>query len=283
MNSQNEIILYHINETQELEVRVAEETVWLTQAQIAMLFDTSAQNITMHIRNVYKEKELEQPPTCKYFLQVRQEGARIVNRKQLFYNLDLIISVGYRVRSIRATQFRIWATSVLKNFLLSGGVTNQRLNNIEKKLYEHDNQIQKLIQTTLPPTQGIFFNGQIFDAYQFVANLIRSAKSSIFLIDNYINDSVLTLLTKRNTNVAATIVVNKISAGLQLDIDRHNAQYSPISIREIPIFHDRFILIDNTRLYTFGASFKDLGKKLFCFSLIESEEIVRAIQEIIST
>ena len=276
-NIENEIVLYEVKGLEPIEVRVANDTVWLTQAQMAQLFDSSPQNITIHIKNVYEDGELEQNSTCKFFLQVRQESKRTIKRNQLFYNLDMIISVGYRVKSVCATKFRIWATSVLKQYLLAAPVNQQRMIRMEQKLIEHDFQLQSLLHAALPPKQGVFFEGQIFDAYQFVADLVRSAKSSIVLIDNYVNDSVLTLLDKRAANVTATIGVNKITPGLQLDLQRHNAQYPPIAVREIAAIHDRFLLIDGQRLYTFGASFKDLGKKLFCFSLLESEELVRAV------
>ena len=276
-NIENEIVIYEVKGLEPIEVRVANDTVWLTQAQMAQLFDSSPQNITIHIKNVYEDGELEQNSTCKFFLQVRQEGKRTIKRNQLFYNLDMIISVGYRVKSVCATKFRIWATSVLKQYLLAAPVNQQRMIRMEQKLIEHDFQLQSLLHAALPPKQGVFFEGQIFDAYQFVSDLVRSAKSSIVMIDNYVNDSVLTLLDKRAENVTATIGVNKITPVLQLDLQRHNAQYPPITVREIAAIHDRFLLIDGQRLYTFGASFKDLGKKLFCFSLLESEELVRTV------
>ena len=188
------------------------------------------------------------------------------------------------MKSQRGTQFRIWANRVLKEYILRGAAVNQRIDCVENRLLKNEHHLltveQKLddfLHVALPPKQGVFFEGQIFDAYQFVADLVRSAKSSIVLIDNYVNDSVLTLLDKRAANVTATIGVNKITPGLQLDLQRHNAQYPPIAAREIAAIHDRFLLIDGQRLYTFGASFKDLGKKLFCFSLLESEELVRAV------
>lgn len=266
-----------------LDVRVENDTVWLTQAQMAILFDTTPQNITIHIRNVYSEKELDEFSTCKDFLQVRQEGSRIVNRRQRFYNLDMIISVGYRVRSVYATRFRMWATSILRNHLLTGCTLSQRMDRMERQLMIHDSHIQSLVQTALPPKQGIFFNGQIFDAYQFVSELIRSAKISIVLVDNYADDSVLTQLTKRSDDVSATVCVSRLTESFRLDIERHNRQYPPINVRVVPSVHDRFLLLDDTRLYTFGASFKDLGKKLFCFSLMESEAVVEAVKGMVES
>ena len=181
----------------------------------------------------------------------------------------------------------IRAFVAMRHYLQNNSLLMHRLEKIENQQImmkiENDNKFSlifnKLDSTALPPKQGVFFQGQIFDAYQFVADLIRSAETSIILIDNYVNDSVLTLLNKRVENVTATIGVNKISAGLQLDLQKHNAQYPPIAVREIADIHDRFLLIDSKKLYTFGASFKDLGKKLFCFSAIESEEVIQWIAE----
>lgn len=201
MEQKNEIILYQPDETVKLEVRLEEETVWLTQAQMAELFETTPQNITMHIRNMYKEGELEVGPTCKDFLQVRKEGNRTVNRIQKIYNLDVIISVGYRVKSIRGTQFRQWANRVLKDYLLRGYAINSRIERLENRMAQTEEKIDFFVRTSLPPVQGIFYDGQVFDAYTFASNLIRSAKKSIVLIDNYIDDTVLLLLDKRQTGV----------------------------------------------------------------------------------
>jgi len=180
-----EIIIYQPDDkSTRIEVRIDQETVWLTQAQMAELLQTTPQNITLHIKNIYKENELEMISTCKDFLQVQIENKREVKRKTKHYNLDVIISVGYRVKSIRGTQFRIWATKTLKNYLLKGYVITQRLETIERKVYEHDKQIESLVQQALPSERGIFYEGKIFDAWIFVSGIIKSAKSSIILIDN---------------------------------------------------------------------------------------------------
>ena len=270
MTDHNEIILYQPDDTVKLEVRVDEETVWLTQQQMAELFETTPQNITMHIRNLYNEGELDMNPTCKDFLQVRTEGNRTVKRIQKIYNLDVIISVGYRVKSLRGTQFRQWANRVLKEYLLKGYSINQRFERLEQRVAETENKIDFFVRTSLPPVEGIFYNGQIFDAYKFVSDLIRSANRRIVLIDNYVDDTVLQMFNKRQTNVTAKIYTKTISANLQLDLQRHNAQYEPIEIQEFADSHDRFLIIDNDA-YHIGASIKDLGKKWFAFCKMETD------------
>jgi hypothetical protein len=265
----DEIILYQTEDKSiSLEVRIEDDTVWLTQAQMAELLQTTSQNITLHIKNIYKEEELEMISTCKDFLQVQIENKREVRRKTKHYNLDVIISVGYRVKSKRGTQFRIWATKTLKNYLLKGYVITRRIENLERKVYEHDKQIESLVQQALLPEKGIFFDGQIFDAWKFVSGIIKSAKSSIILIDNYIDESVLWLLAKRNKNVSATIYTRDTSRQLKLDLVKYNAQYPAINIKAFAKSHDRFLIIDNTVIYHIGASLKDLGKKWFAFSKI---------------
>lgn len=245
------------------------ETVWLTQAQMAELFETTPQNITLHIKNIYIEQELIADSTCKDFLQVREEGSRMIKRMQKFYNLDVIISVGYRVKSKRGTQFRIWANKILKDYLLKGYSINKRIENIEAKIIEHDQKIDFFVKTSLPPVEGVFYDGQLFDAYKFVADLIRTATTSLILIDNYIDDTVLTLFTKRIPGVTVTIYTAQLSRQLSLDLLRHNSQYEPIDIRQFHQSHDRFLIIDERELYHIGASLKDLGKKWFAFSKIQ--------------
>ena len=229
---QGEIILYQPDETVKLEVRMEDETVWLTQAQMVELFCSTKQNISLHINNIFKEGELAEKATVKEYLTVRTEGNRNVKRKITCYNLDVIISVGYRVKSVRGTQFRIWANSVLKEYLLKGYSINQRLSELEKTVALHSEKIDFFVRTSLPPVEGIFFDGQIFDAYKFATDLIKSAKESIVLIDNYVDESVLLMLSKRNPGVSATIYTQKITAQLQLDLDKHNDQYPPINIRD---------------------------------------------------
>lgn len=265
MQEINEIILYQPEETFKLEVRLEDETVWLTQQQMAELFQTSKQNISLHTGNIFKEKELPADSTVKYSLTVQQEGNRKVKRNVAYYNLDVIISVGYRVKSQRGTDFRIWATKVLKEYLLKGYSINRRIEQLEKTVTEHSEKIDFFVRTSLPPVEGIFFEGQIFDAYAFAAKLIKSATKTIILIDNYVDESTLMMLSKRNKGVKATIYTAKITEPLLLDLKRHNVEYPPIDIRKYRQSHDRFLIIDS-EIYHIGASLKDLGKKWFAFS-----------------
>jgi prophage antirepressor-like protein len=264
-----EIILYRPqNESIAIDVLVEDETVWLTQAQMAELFETTPQNITMHIRNVYKEKELERDSTCKDFLQVGDEGGRSVSRKVKCYNLDVIISVGYRVKSQRGVQFRRWATRVLKDYVLRGYAVSRRFERLESRVADTEKKIDFFVKTALPPKEGVFYDGQIFDAYAFASGLIKAAKQRIVLLDNYIDEATLLLLSKRPAGVTAEIYTRKISRQLQLDLARLSAQYEPVAIHESKVFHDRFLIIDGA-VYHIGASLKDLGKKLFAFSKME--------------
>ena len=248
----DEIIIYQANQAStRIEVRIEDESVWLSQGQMAELFLTTSQNITIHIKNIYLENELQKESTCKEYLQVQLEGKRSINRKIIVYNLDMILSVGYRIKSIRATQFRIWANQVLKDYLLKGQITNYRINNLENDMSVVKNKLQEIdiqLQTNIPQNQGIFFNGQVFDAYLFFTEIIKKAKHHIILIDNYIDETVLIQLSKRNPNVTATIYTKKISQQLLLDLDKHNKQYPPIQIKLFTNSHDRFIIIDNSEL-----------------------------------
>ena len=262
-----EIIIYQPEDlTLVFDVRVEDETVWLTQIQMADLFQTTRNNITIHIGNIFKEKELEEISVGKDSLLAARDGKKYHTK---FYNLDVIISVGYRVKSQRGTQFRIWANRVLREFLLKGHVLNQRVDRIESKLIDHDQKFDMLIKTNLPPSEGIFYDGQIFDAYAFVANLIKSAKKSIILIDNYVDETVLVLLSKRSDKVSAMIYTKNISKQLGLALKKHNEQYPSIEIKEFTKSHDRFLIIDEKTIYHIGASLKDLGRKWFAFSRIK--------------
>jgi hypothetical protein len=273
-----EIILYQPDsEYSMLEVRIEDETVWLTQAQMAELFQTTRNNVTLHISNIFKEQELEDNSVCKDSLLTAKDGK---SYKTKLYNLDVIISVGYRVKSLRGTQFRIWANLILKDYLLKGYSINHRIERIEKKLLEHDQKFDLLIKTNLPPTEGIFFDGQIFDAWQFVSDIIKSAKKSIILIDNYIDESVLTLLSKRKSAVTATLYTASVSKQFKLDLKKFNDQYPAVEVKTFTKSHDRFLIIDETVIYHLGASLKDLGKKWFAFSKIEldTSEMIKKLQ-----
>ena len=269
----NEIILYQSNElSSHIEVRLADDTVWLNQAQMATLFNQTKQNISLHINNCFKEGELDKFSTVKESLTVQKEGSRSVQRKIEFYNLDVIISVGYRVKSKQGTLFRIWATNVLRDYLLKGYALNQRMDRIENNYQNLSEEVSKIsfqLKTKELPNQGIFFDGQTFDAYVFVAELIKKAKNDIILIDNYVDETVLTLLAKRNKNVTVTIYTKNISKQLQLDLNKYNSQYPEIQVVEFVDAHDRFLILDKVELYHLGASLKDLGKKWFAFSKME--------------
>lgn len=263
MENISNILLYNDGEL-ELKVSFNEETIWLSQKQLAELFDVTKQNVSLHINNILKEKELDKNLTVKFFLIVQKEGNREVKREVEHYNLDMIISIGYRVNSIIATKFRQWATSVLKNYIQNGyAINTHKITEQRLSLLENDMQIIKshIKNNTLEIKHGIFFNGQIFDAYVLLSDLIKSAKVSITLIDNYIDESILNLFSK-NQNVKFTIYTQNISKELQLDIQKYNKQYDNLEVKITKNFHDRFLLCDKT-VYHFGASFKDLGNKIF--------------------
>ena len=264
-NSPNEIILYQPDNATEIAVRLENENIWLTQAQIAALFGVQQPAISKHLRNIFLTGELDEHSVYSILEYTASDGK---NYNTGFYNLDAILSVGYRVNSRNATLFRQWANRVLKDYLLRGHAINQRFERIEHRVTETEKKIDFFICTALPPTQGIFYQGQIFDAYAFAADLVKSAKRSLVLLDNYVDESVLLLLAKRRAGVTAKIYTGKISRQLQLDLARHNAQYEPIAIVQSNTFHDRFLCVDDT-VYLIGASFKDLGKKLFAFSKME--------------
>jgi len=281
----DEIILYKPNELAEhIEVRIDEETVWLTQVQIAALFGQTKQNISLHINNCFKEGELEKKATVKESLTVQKEGNRNVKRKLEYYNLDIIISVGYRVKSKQGTQFRIWATNVLRDYLLKGYALNQRMNRIENTV-EHlagrVNEISFQIKSAELPNQGVFFDGQVFDAYGLASKIIRSAKKSIVFIDNYIDENTLTHLAKKNKNVKVLLLSKNTSKQLTLDIEKANTQYGYFELKTFTKSHDRFLIIDHKDVFHLGASLKDLGKKWFAFSKIDKnsvENILKAVE-----
>ena len=262
-----EIILYQPDSSIRLEVLLREDTVWLNRQQIADLFHRDIKTIGKHIQNA-KAEELKGIPTVAKFAIVQKEGNRLINRTKEYYNLDMILSVGYRVKSPQGIMFRQWANRVLKDYLLRGHAINQRIERLEQRVSKTEEQIGFFVRTALPPVEGVFYDGQIFDAYAFAADLIRSARKRIILIDNYVDDSVLLTLAKRKEGVSAEIVTKHVSETLKLDLERHNRQYPPVTVRECDRYHDRFLIIDDT-VYHLGASLKDLGKKLFAFSRME--------------
>ena len=260
-----EIVVYQPDEITRLEVRINDDTVWLTQGQMSDLFGRDRTVITKHIRNIFSEQELDEKSNV-HFLHFANSDKPVK-----LFSLDVIISVGYRVKSTQGTRFRQWANKVIKEYLLKGYCINPRLTAIERRLDIHEKKIDFFVRSSLPPVQGIFFDGQIYDAYTFVADLVRKAIRRIVLIDNYIDDTVLTILSKRADGVEATIYTGMISKQLQLDIDKHNAQYPLIEVRTFSKAHDRFLIIDDA-VYLVGASIKDLGKKWFGFTMMENTD-----------
>ena len=277
MEQKSEIVLYQPEGAISLEVSLENETVWLTKQQISELFGTGRQAITKHLKNIFASNELDENSVCSILELTAADGK---NYKTKVYNLDAILSVGYRVNSKNATLFRRWANSVLKDYMLKGYSLNHRFERLEDKIdtrfQRYDSEIQRLsnqvdffVRHSLPPIEGIFFAGQIFDAYKFVCDLVKSARKSIVLFDNYIDESVLTLFGKREKSVSVVIYTDKITPQLELDIKRFNAQYSPVKVKLYTKAHDRFLIIDG-EIYHIGASLKDLGKKLFAFSKISA-------------
>ncbi|MBY0540220.1 MAG: virulence RhuM family protein [Campylobacterales bacterium] len=263
----NDLIKYNDGEI-EIAVSIESETIWLTQKQIAELFDKDTRTINEHIKTIYKEEELTEISTIRNSRIVQKEGNREVARDVLHYNLDVVISIGYRANSKKATKFRQWSTRVLKEYIVNGyainthKITEQRLLNLENNMQEVKSHIKN---NSLELKQGIFYNGDIFDAYFFVTNLIKKAKESIILVDNYIDETILTLFLN-NQNIKVEIYTQNISKQLLQAVEKYNKQYSNIELKNLTKFHDRFLLIENNELYHIGASLKDLGNKTFAFS-----------------
>ena len=286
--STGEVVIYQPDEVTSLEVMVDNETVWLTQEQIAYLLGVKQPAISKHIKNIYSVGELSPESTYSILEYMGNDGKQKYTAK--YYNLDMILSIGYRVNSKNAIAFRRWASGILKEYLLRGYYISQRLNSMEDKfdrrmsdydrrLEEHQQMIDFFIRTSLPPVEGIFFDGQIYDAYIFITTLVRKAERRIILIDNYIDESVLTILNKREENVEATIYTSKISKETKLDIQKHNEQYRRINVYLFKRSHDRFLIIDDS-VYLIGASIKDLGKKWFGITLMEcisADEIINRL------
>ena len=284
--TENQIVVYQPNETVRLDVRLENETVWLTQSQMGVLFGCSTDNIGLHLKNIYAVGELLREATTEDFSVVRKEGSRQVRRKVTCYNLDVIISVGYRVNSILGVKFRQWATKVLKEYLLRGYSINARMNQIEdridRRLVVYDKRIESLeekvdffVQTREPPLQGVFYEGQLWDACSLVEKLIGRAKKTILLIDSWVGPGTLDMLAKKRKGVVVEVVTsprgNKLAAS---DIAKFTAQYGGLSVKTSIAFHDRFLIIDDKELYLIGASLKDLGRKCFGFTKMDAGEIV---------
>lgn len=266
---QNQIVIYQPDETLRIDVRLENETVWLTQGQMASLFGCSSDNVGLHLKNIYASGELDPAATTEESSVVRMEGTRRVRRTVVFHNLDAIISVGYRVNSVRGVRFRQWATGVLREVLLRGYAVNERLDRLERRVAKTEEQIGVVLKTALPPVEGVLFEGQICDAYATALQIIRSARTSIDLVDNWIDETVLTMLGARGPGVSATIHTRHFSRKLRLDLARYNAQYPAIAVKACRGVHDRFLILDGRIVYHIGASLKDLGKALFAFSRLE--------------
>ena len=291
---ENQIVVYQPNETVRLDVRLENETVWLTQAQLCELFGVVKSNVSYHLKNIFGTNELDYGATVQKIRTVRLEAGRHVSRDIEYFNLDVIISLGYRINSKLGIQFRQWATRVLKNYLLQGYAVNTQLSQLEdrvdRRLAKHDERIATLedkvdffVQTQTPPLQGVFYNGQLWDARALVLSLVSRAKRSLFLIDNWTNTAVLDLFTKKRKGVRLTIFTSehydrkhvphhKIS---DADALAFNKQYPKLTIRYNELFHDRFLIIDDRELYLIGASLKDIGGKCFGFTKMDSREIRR--------
>lgn len=271
-NQEKSVIIYRSEDgSVQLEVQLVDDNVWLTQAQISELFEKDISVISRHIKNIYKEGELEEESNL-HFLQIP-----FSDKPVRLYDLDVIIAVGYRVKSKRGTDFRKWARPVIKDYMLRGYAVAQRFERLEQRVSKTEEKIDFFVRTSLPPVEGVFYDGQIFDAYNFISDLVRKAKKEIILIDNYIDDSVLKILNKRADGVLATIFTSHISDNLKLDLEKHNFQYQPINIKVLKKFHDRFLIIDD-EVYHIGASIKDLGKRVFAFSKMEiGKEIILSL------
>ena len=279
--NKGEIVMYQPDETIRLEVRVDNDTVWLTQPQISALFLRDRTVINRHINNVFKEGE------CDKKSNVQKMHIPNSDKPIMYYSLDVIISVGYRVKSLNGTKFRRWANEVLKQYLLKGYAVNQRLFDLELKIIDQGREISDLrqkvdffVRSSLPPVEGIFYNGQIFDAYAHIVSLIKQAKKSVVLIDNYINADTLTMLSNRADGVSATLYTRQLNQQQLLDVQRHNQQYPAIIINTCRYNHDRFLIIDDD-VYLFGASLKDAGKRLFAYIKMQetsAAEILSLIQ-----
>ena len=284
----NEIIVYQPEGGEfHIEVRVEQDTVWLTQAQMAELFGTDRTSITRHIRNIYQTKELEEYSTCAKIAQVRTEGGRKISRTIPFYNLDMIISVGYRVNSISGTQFRRWANKILKEHMLKGFSVNQRLishenklENLDSRMINLEKQVDFFVKANLPPKEGVLQAKAYWSGYEFATQLVRSAQKEIIIIDPFADDTALSLMFKRNPEVNAIIYSARINQTMKAECERLNRQLPHVELRNMREVHDRFIIIDDT-IYHIGASIKDLGNLLTAFSVLQfitKEELLKMVR-----
>ena len=281
---ENQIVVYQPNETVRLDVRLENETVWLTQLKIADLFGVQKAAISKHIKNIFASGELIKEATVSKMETVQAEGGRTVVRVQEFFNLDVIIAVGYRVNSKRATQFRIWATRVLKEFLLRGYSVNSRLNQLEDKmdrrLAKHDDDIAELkgkvdffVQTKEPPLQGIFYQGRYWDAKSLLIKFIRRAKKELIVIDAYVDVATLDMLAKRGRGVKIELITHSNGDLAESDFEAFGAQCGKFTKTICGICHDRFIIVDGKEIFWTGASLKDAGRLTFAAAKMGAEVI----------
>ena len=278
MEQNNEIILYQPDDCVRIEVRLENDTVWLTQQQMAELFGCTSDNVGLHLKNIFSEKEVDKDRTTEIISVVRLEGTRMVARNLVHYNLDAILSVGYRISSRNATLFRQWATKVLREYLMNGYSVNQRFERLEHRMTETENKIDFFVRTSLPPVEGIFYDGEMLEPFGFINGLIRSAKRRIVLIDNYVDETVLLRLAERRRGVSAPILTRQASPSFAQALELHNRQYEPVALRLFTRSHDRFLMIDDS-VYHIGASIKDLGKKWFAFCKMEvgADEVLERV------
>jgi hypothetical protein len=289
----NEIVIYQTDSSAEridVQIDAERETIWLSQKQMGILFGKDTDTIGLHLKNIFHEQEIIEALTTEFFSVIQKEGKRNVKRNIKYYNLDAILSVGYRVNSKRGTQFRQWATQRLKDYLLKGYAINNRINRLENKLEGLTNKVEEMdiqINTKALPTQGVFFDGQIFDAYELTSRIIRSAQESITLIDNYLDESTFSLLAKKREQVVVTILTktplneeHKASKQLALDLRKANEQYGNFTVKFFAKSHDRFLIIDQHEVYHLGASLKDLGKKWFAFTKLNRQSVDEMLQVI---
>ena len=288
-NIEESVVVYRSADNAiQLEVQIAEETVWLTQNQIAELFGVKQPAISKHLSNIFREGELDKNSVHSILEYTAADGKKYQTQ---FYNLDAILSVGYRVNSVYATQFRQWANGVLKDYLLRGYAVNQQLLAMQRQMdsrfenqgreiqaqgeqiHELQGKVDFFIRTSLPPKEGVFVDGQIFDAFEFIERLIKSARMSIVLIDNYVDETVLTMMSKKQSGVCVEIYTKEISKVLQLTAEHFNMQYGGLTLKTTQICHDRFLIIDDSVIYHIGASLKDAGKRLFAFMQMNAEQI----------
>ena len=282
----NEIVIYQADSSAEridVQIDAERETIWLSQKQMGVLFGKDTDTIGLHLKNIFHEQEINEALTTEFFSVIQKEGKRNVKRNIKYYNLDAILSVGYRVNSKRGTQFRQWATQRLKDYLLKGYAINNRITRLENKLEGLSNKVVEMdlqINTKALPTQGVFFDGQIFDAYELTSRIIRSAQVSITLIDNYLDESTFSLLAKKREHVVVTILTktplneeHKASKQLALDLRKANEQYGNFTVNFFAKSHDRFLIIDQHEVYHLGASLKDLGKKWFAFTKLNRQSV----------